>query len=59
MKQYFFNTELVLIGNEGTNLAVIKFQQKPDYILIRNDLKPSYRQAIAALFVVIIGIKDF
>lgn len=62
MKQHsFFDTDLVLTRNEGTHLAMIKLklQQKPGYVLIRNDLSPSYRQEIAALFVVILGIKDF
>jgi len=54
-----FNSNLVLVNTEGAHLAALKYKVKPFYIWIRNDLKPSYRQAIAAFFAVIIAVKDF
>ncbi|MEO6836834.1 MAG: hypothetical protein ABI185_00505 [Ginsengibacter sp.] len=54
-----FNADIVLVNANGEHLAALKFNQKPLYVWIRHDLKNSYRQAIAALFAVIIGIKDF
>ena len=54
-----FDADLVLINTDGEHLAALKFKEKPLYIWIRHDLKNSYRQAIATLFAVIIGIKDF
>lgn len=60
MKMYSsFNADLVLVNGEGAYLAALKFQEKPFYMWIRNDLTPSCRNAIAALFAVMIGIKDF
>lgn len=54
-----FDANLVLVNTDGAHLAALKFKEKPFYTWIRNDLKPSYQKAIAALFAVIIGIKDF
>lgn len=39
--------------------TALKYKVKPFYTWIRHDLKPNYQHAIAALFAVIIGIKDF
>ena len=54
-----FDADLVLVNKDGTHLAALKYRIKPFYTWIRHDLNPSYRQAIATLFAVIIGIKDF
>ncbi len=54
-----FNADLVLVNTDGTHFAALKFKVKPFYTWIRNNLKPHYQQAIAALFAVIIGIKDY
>lgn len=54
-----FSADLVLVNKNGEHLAALKFKQKPITAWIRKDLDPSYRNAIAALFAVIIAIKDF
>ncbi len=54
-----FSADLVLVNKNGEHLAALKFKQKPITAWIRNDLDSSYRHAIAALFAVIISIKDF
>ncbi len=55
----YFSTDLVLVNKKGEHLAALKFTRKPLMVRIRNDIDPSYRNAIAALFAVIIAIKDF
>ena len=54
-----FDADMVLLNTNEEHLAALKFKQKPLYIWIRHELKNSYRRALAALFAVIIGIKDF
>lgn len=53
-----FPTDLILVNERGEHIAALKYKQKPLYTWIRNDIGDSYRKAIAALFAVIIGIKD-
>ena len=54
-----FAADLVLVNRNGEHVAALKFKQKPLGAWIRNDLDSSHRDAIAALFAVIIAIKDF
>ncbi|HEV8084385.1 MAG TPA: hypothetical protein VGP55_14355 [Chitinophagaceae bacterium] len=54
-----FAADLVLVKRNGEHVAALKFKQKPLSAWIRNDLDSSHRDAIAALFAVIIAIKDF
>ncbi len=51
-------TDLILVNARGEHVAALKYKQKPLSIWIRNDIENSYQKAIAALFAVIIGIKD-
>ena len=53
-----FQADLILVNTGGEHVAALKFKQKPLHTWIRNDTEDSYRKAIAALFAVIIGIKD-
>lgn len=54
-----FSADLVLVNKNDEHLAALKFKQKPLIVWIRNDLDHSYKSAIAALFAVIVAIKDF
>ncbi len=54
-----FSADLVLVNKNDEHIAALKFKQKPLIVWIRNDLDHSYKSAIAALFAVIIAIKDF
>ena len=54
-----FDADLVLVNPYGSNLTALKYKIKPFYTWIRHDLQAHYQQAIATLFAVIIGIKDF
>ncbi|MEP7232249.1 MAG: hypothetical protein ABI691_18445 [Ginsengibacter sp.] len=54
-----FSADMVLVNKNGEHLAALKFKQKPITAWIRNDIDSSNRHAIAALFAVIIAIKDF
>ena len=51
-------TDLTLVNARGEHIAGLNYKQKTLYIWIRNDIESSYRKAIAALFAVIIGVKD-
>ena len=53
------DADLILVDSHGVYLAALKFHVKPFYTWIRHDLNPASRNAIAALFAVVIGIKDF
>ena len=53
-----FDTDLILVNAAGEHVASLKYRYKPAYVWIRKDLKPSYQQALAALFAVIIAIRD-
>lgn len=60
MQMYsYFSSDLVLVNKNGEHLAALKFTRKPLMVRIRNDIDASYRNAIAALFAVIIALKDF
>jgi len=50
--------DLILVNERGEHVAALNYKQKPLYTWIRKDIEDSYREAIAALFAVIIGIKD-
>ena len=54
-----FEADVVLINQKGEHLAALAFKQKHPAVWIRNDITASYQQAIAALFAVILSIKDF
>ena len=54
-----FSADLVLVNQKEEHLAALAFKQKHPEIWIRKDIERSYQQAIAALFAVIISIKDF
>jgi hypothetical protein len=54
-----FSADLVLVNQKEEHLAAIAFKQKHPEIWIRKDIPMPYQQAIAALFAVIISIKDF
>ena len=54
-----FSADMVLVNKNGEHLAALKFTRKPMIVRIRSDIDPSYRNAIAALFAVILAIKDF
>ena len=54
-----FAADLVLVNRNGEHVAALKFKQKPLSAWIRNDLDSSHCDAIAALFAVIIAVKDF
>jgi len=54
-----FEADVVLINKKGEHLAALAFKQKHSAVWIPNDITASYQQAIAALFAVILSIKDF
>ena len=53
-----FDADLILINSKGEHLAALKYSHTPAYVWIRRDLEGSYQQSIAALFAIIIGIRD-
>lgn len=53
------SADIVLVNQKGEHLAALAFKQKHPDIWIRNDIDQSYQLAIAALFAVIVSIKDF
>jgi hypothetical protein len=54
-----FTADIILVDPNGKHLAGLAFKQKHPEIWIRNDINISYQHAIAALFAVIIAIKDY
>jgi hypothetical protein len=53
-----FSADLVLIDKYNDHVAALAFKTKPLKIWLRKDMEESKRNAIAALFAVIISIKD-
>jgi hypothetical protein len=53
-----FSADLILVNTKGEHIAALEFRQKPLHTWIRNDIGEAYRRAIAALFAVVISIKD-
>ena len=53
-----FLSVIVVINQKGEHLAVLDIKQTHPVIWIRNDIEQVYQQSIAALFAVIISIKD-
>jgi hypothetical protein len=53
-----FSADLILVNIKGEHIAALEFKQKPLHTWIRNDIGDAYRKAIAALFAVVISIKD-
>ncbi|NJO24606.1 MAG: hypothetical protein HC867_00715 [Bacteroidia bacterium] len=53
-----YEADITFVNSRGEHLAALKFKQNPVYMWIRNDIEASYQQAIAAVFAVIIAIKD-
>jgi hypothetical protein len=53
-----FSADIILVNTKGEHVAALEFKQKPLHIWIRNDIGNAYRKAIAALFAVVIAIKD-
>lgn len=54
-----FTADLLLINKHGEHVGALQFRQKPFNAWIRNDLRASQRNAIAAMFAVIFAVKDF
>jgi len=54
-----FSADIILVDTSGKHLGGLAFKQKHPEIWIRNDINSSYQKAIAALFAVIIAIKDY
>jgi len=54
-----FAADIILVNPSGEHLAALAFKQKHPAIWIRNDIDLSYQKAIAALFAIIIAIKDY
>jgi hypothetical protein len=50
--------DIILVNKRGHYYGALKYKQKPLSIWIRNDIENSYQKVIAALFAVIISIKD-
>jgi hypothetical protein len=51
--------DIVLVNQKGEHLAAIGFKKNRPDIWIRNDIEKDYQKAIAALFAVILSLKDF
>ena len=53
-----FSSVIVVVNQKGEHLAAIALKQNHPDIWIRNDIGQDYQQGIAALFAVIISVKD-
>ncbi len=53
-----FNADAVLVNTNGDHVAAVKFRKKPFIIWARKDIDNSLQDAIAALFAIMIGMKE-
>jgi hypothetical protein len=59
-RMFVFQMQKGIFMNDmnGTHIALLGFGDQPFYIWVRHDLDATRRDAVAAFFAIIIGVKD-